>query len=909
MVIISGFFLSAFLPPQFSVWQYATWGGLALVILLGVNWLVFRYLDDGGEAEEVEAGPARTMVGTPRARRIQPVENGLGVGALTASGPSPFSETVADIPADSLAATLGSAPSSRGGEPSRPSRQMPLEPIPSTAPEVLPAFAKTTEPVPAVRKEEAILPIPAPVPAFGLDKKETPAEPLKVPMSPLPVDLPKVPEPVMAKAPEPPADLIQVPALSKAPVPPADLIQVPALSKAPEIAPVAEVPKAAEPSKILPPMMLPELPKAPEVVPAAAATTVPATLPSIETPRAPEGALVSVTPKPAELPKAPEAPVAEEPLVLPSLPPPAPVTRTPSADLIPEAKPVAEPVSTRSRLFSFFKSSEENPAAAPAGVPATASAAKTDEMQPVGTAPTVEKTGAGLPVIGQVVPPTASTGTGADLIDVKKAATLTTDDESKGPTAGLILHPIASGGSAETARPAVPSATETAKPADVRDQAPLSPATPPAAATPAEVEKPKEDAGKEARPRIFMPSNLPVDSTPAARSEPIPPAPSLPIPAAAEAVPETPAALAPNALVAPTAATAPVAKEIPSAAPVPVTVPLPTPIEPPVEKAPETTKPVPEPTSAPSLTTAMPAESKPVEKKVELPPLPTPAPTPVVGNAIPPEDGTPAAPLVEPPATALTLIPAAAPAPPASKPGEFAPAGSLIAPVPSVPASVPQPVSVSKPAPTMATTETTTNMPANARAAAQLTLGFEITSLQLTPFFKLGAVQLRPLSNIVSLHLIASQATDNPLAAGISFQIVTVDLDGDSHIKSLLLKPLPNAQQAAVPSPKLQVDAVNITSAGEGAPITISSSDQTSTAVQLLANFTIAAMDFTPSFEIGSLRLEPTSNSVLLRLAPSQRPAALDLPPSFEVASVQLGGDAQISGMRLTPGTAALKGA
>ena len=209
----------------------------------------------------------------------------------------------------------------------------------------------------------------------------------------------------------------------------------------------------------------------------------------------------------------------------------------------------------------------------------------------------------------------------------------------------------------------------------------------------------------------------------------------------------------------------------------------------------------------------------------------------------------------------------------------------------------------------MATTDTTTNLPGTARAAAQLTLGFEITSLQLTPFFKLGAVQIRPLSNIVSLHLIASQATDNPLAAGISFQIVTVDLDDTAHIRSLLLKPLPNAQQAAVPSPKLQVDAVQITQASEGAPITISSSDQTSTAVQLLANFTIAAMDFTPSFEIGSLRLEPTSNSVLLRLAPSQRPAALDLPPSFEVANVQLGGDAQIAGMRLTPGTAALKGA
>ena len=203
----------------------------------------------------------------------------------------------------------------------------------------------------------------------------------------------------------------------------------------------------------------------------------------------------------------------------------------------------------------------------------------------------------------------------------------------------------------------------------------------------------------------------------------------------------------------------------------------------------------------------------------------------------------------------------------------------------------------------MPSTETTTNgTSATGRASAQLTLGFEITSLQLTPFFKLGAVQLRPLSNVVSLHLIGTQP-ENPLAAGISFQIDHVELDGGSHLKTLHLKLLGGAQPAATPQPKLQVNSVELTQAAEGAPISITPSDQTSTAVQLLATFTIAAMEFTPSFEIGSLRLEPTSNQVMLRLAPSSRPAALDLPPAFDVATVQLGGDAQIASMRLTPGT------
>ena len=200
----------------------------------------------------------------------------------------------------------------------------------------------------------------------------------------------------------------------------------------------------------------------------------------------------------------------------------------------------------------------------------------------------------------------------------------------------------------------------------------------------------------------------------------------------------------------------------------------------------------------------------------------------------------------------------------------------------------------------MAQPESTTNVPANSRASAQLTLGFEITSLQLTPFFKLGAVQLKPLSNVVGLHLIATQTADNPLAAGISFQIDKVEVNNEK-LASITLKPLQDAQAATVPKSNVQVDAVQIGQGGDGAPISVTSGAGQS-AVQLLATFSIAAMEFTPAFEIGSLRLEPTSNSVLLRLAPSTRPAALDLPPSFEVANVTLGDNAQISAMKLTPG-------
>jgi hypothetical protein len=197
--------------------------------------------------------------------------------------------------------------------------------------------------------------------------------------------------------------------------------------------------------------------------------------------------------------------------------------------------------------------------------------------------------------------------------------------------------------------------------------------------------------------------------------------------------------------------------------------------------------------------------------------------------------------------------------------------------------------------------EPTTPVTAGAKASAQLTLGFEITSLQLTPFFKLGSVQLRPLSDVVSLHLVASQQADGPMAAGISFQIEKVELSEQSQVRSISLKPLGVAQPATIPQPKLQVDAIQLSQAGEGSPIQITPSQQTSTAVQFLATFTIASMEFTPAFEIGSLRLEPTSNSVSLRLAPSQRAGNLELPPTFEMSNVQISPEGQISALTLTP--------
>lgn len=194
------------------------------------------------------------------------------------------------------------------------------------------------------------------------------------------------------------------------------------------------------------------------------------------------------------------------------------------------------------------------------------------------------------------------------------------------------------------------------------------------------------------------------------------------------------------------------------------------------------------------------------------------------------------------------------------------------------------------------------------RAIAQLTFSFEVASLQLTPAFRLGSVQLRPLTNVVTLHLNQGEGQGggaSPLSANIAFEILQTQTGGSSGhgpIQALVLKPLSEARAATTPQPKLAVNAVQLSQGAEGsAPIQITPAQNTSTSVQVLATFAIAGIDFTPLFEIGSMRLEPTTANVLLKLSQGAGAGGMELPPSFVLTDVEVGGDGQISSMLLVP--------
>jgi hypothetical protein len=71
----------------------------------------------------------------------------------------------------------------------------------------------------------------------------------------------------------------------------------------------------------------------------------------------------------------------------------------------------------------------------------------------------------------------------------------------------------------------------------------------------------------------------------------------------------------------------------------------------------------------------------------------------------------------------------------------------------------------------------------------------------------------------------------------------------------------------------------------------------------LTAEFQIAAIEFTPLFEIATIVLTSTSKKVSMQL-PGSGPSSIDSAPVFEIENVQLGAGNELGLVQVTPGAA-----
>jgi hypothetical protein len=180
-----------------------------------------------------------------------------------------------------------------------------------------------------------------------------------------------------------------------------------------------------------------------------------------------------------------------------------------------------------------------------------------------------------------------------------------------------------------------------------------------------------------------------------------------------------------------------------------------------------------------------------------------------------------------------------------------------------------------------------------AHTPVQLTFSFEIVSVQLTPTFKVRTLQLRPASKSVTMRLASSPHSQPPLQPQVTFEIAKIQ-PADSGLGTVrLVKSTRQRQQLAqqpvdIALPSFEVTGLQPISGSDGvAGFQLAPSEQGKAHVQVTADFQMARVEFSPSFEIAGVVLNPTSTQVFVRLA-SADPGAIEEAPIFDVANVRL---------------------
>ncbi|MDQ3117928.1 MAG: tetratricopeptide repeat protein [Verrucomicrobiota bacterium] len=214
---------------------------------------------------------------------------------------------------------------------------------------------------------------------------------------------------------------------------------------------------------------------------------------------------------------------------------------------------------------------------------------------------------------------------------------------------------------------------------------------------------------------------------------------------------------------------------------------------------------------------------------------------------------------------------------------------TTITPAPAIPPSMPA-TSVQQPVDGM-------------RTAVQLTFSLEIASMQLTPTFEVSGLQLKPTSKVVSMRLARSQDPQPPINLQVAFEVAKIELINGA-IATVRLAPSAQQKPAVLTSPSFAVSGLKLVSGQGAAPVQLTPSHQEQASVHLTAEFQIAAIEFTPLFEIETIVLNSTSKKVSMQL-PGSGPSSIDTAPVFEVSSVQLGAGNELGLIQVTPGQGA----
>jgi hypothetical protein len=183
--------------------------------------------------------------------------------------------------------------------------------------------------------------------------------------------------------------------------------------------------------------------------------------------------------------------------------------------------------------------------------------------------------------------------------------------------------------------------------------------------------------------------------------------------------------------------------------------------------------------------------------------------------------------------------------------------------------------------------------------AVQVTLSCEIASMQLTPTFKMGALQLRPISKVVTMRLASSPPQQAPMNLQANFEIAKIQ-SAPGSLGQLSLNPSQQQRPAMLATPSFNISGLQLVSGFESAPLQLTPSHQTQASVHLTAAFQITSVEVSPTFEIAGIILNSTSKTVAVQL-PGAGASSVENAPMFEITNVQMGSNGEIAMLQLNP--------
>src|SRR5207237_5075566 len=137
---------------------------------------------------------------------------------------------------------------------------------------------------------------------------------------------------------------------------------------------------------------------------------------------------------------------------------------------------------------------------------------------------------------------------------------------------------------------------------------------------------------------------------------------------------------------------------------------------------------------------------------------------------------------------------------------------------------------------------------------------------------KMGAIQVRPSSKIVTMRLAQSQQPQPAMNLQVTFEIAKIQPAGGA-LGTLRLTPSQQQRPTPTGSSSFTVAGLQLVPNFEAAPVQLTPSQPGQASVLVTASFQIATVEFSPSFEIASLVLNSTSKQVSLQL-PGAGPSA-----------------------------------